>query len=104
MNFFSLIFSFYLLGISCLPCGDKKECNSKSDTTYSAPVSHSKHNHDENCTPFCSCSCCATFVSLKAIAFYKFPKLFTISLVYPVYDVTYRSQVASSVWQPPKLS
>ena len=105
MKIFILIFSFYLLGLSCLPCGDKNECTVKATTTVSTPINHDKHSQDtEHCTPFCTCSCCAVSVSLPATVFYKIHKRIFPTKKYPMYDVSYNSQVSFSIWKPPKLS
>ncbi|MBP7273666.1 MAG: hypothetical protein KA974_07480 [Saprospiraceae bacterium] len=105
MKIFTLIFSFYLLGLSCLPCGDKEECTVKADTTISAPINHDNHSQDtEHCTPFCACSCCAASVTFPTMASYKIPKRIFPTTKYPVYNISYSSQVSFSIWQPPKLS
>ena len=59
MKFFTFIMSFFLLYLSCLPCGDSKECNVKAPVEISANDNHQQHNHEsEACSPFCTCSCC----------------------------------------------
>ena len=103
MKIFTLIFSLYLLGLSCLPCGDKEECTVKAGTTISAPINHDKHNQEtEHCTPFCTCSCCAASIAFQSMTSYKIPKKIFPTTKYPVYNISFSSQVSFSIWQPPK--
>ncbi|MES2851202.1 MAG: DUF6660 family protein [Bacteroidota bacterium] len=105
MKFFTLLFSLYMLGLSCFPCGDGDECVVKDDTNISAPINHNNHSQDaEHCTPFCTCSCCAVSVSLQAIASFRISKRIFPAKNYPVYEISYSEQVSFAIWQPPKLS
>jgi len=94
-----------LLGLFCLPCGDKEECTEKTRTNISALINHNNHSKDtEHCTSFCTCSCCAVSVSFPTIASFKIFKRIFPNTKYPMYDISYNTQVSFSVWQPPKLS
>jgi len=105
MKFFTLLFSLYMLGLSCFPCGDSEECAVKDDTTISSAANHNGHSQDtEHCTPFCTCSCCAVSVSLQTIASYKIPKRVFADKNYPAYEISYTEQISIAIWQPPKLS
>ena len=100
MKCIAILFSFYLIALTLLPCSDVPESKANEQVSYSSQKSN--HCSEEGCAPFCSCSCCAIgkYVDLQA----------TIKLNNPIIQVTYiiRSNTAIEqqpvdVWQPPKL-
>ena len=105
MKFFSLIFSFFLLYISCLPCGDPQECNEKALQSIAASASHQDHQHSsEACTPFCSCACCAASVVYQPVANYQHASSLAGLQKFPIQKDSFLSQKFSAIWQPPKIS
>ncbi len=104
MKFFTLIFSFYMLGLSFMPCGDVDECIASAGAIVSSGQQHEKHSHEkENCTPLCHCACCATTVCFQQIAQYKIASITFPIKKYPLYDLSYSSQSATNIWQPPRI-
>ncbi len=103
MKFFALIFTFYMLGLACLPCSDIDECITKTDTTI---TNHSnQHGHNKvvkHCSPFCICACCATSIVFHKIVNYTTHKVTIISVKYPFYPNFYLTHSTSNIWQPPK--
>ncbi|MGZ4034745.1 MAG: DUF6660 family protein, partial [Bacteroidia bacterium] len=56
----TLLFSFYILTLSCMPCCDKDDCkfpNANQQTLVCTDHS-SQHNESGCCSPFCVCACC----------------------------------------------
>ena len=105
VRFFFLILSFFLLYLSCLPCTDSKECNAKAEVKASASTNHQEHNHQsEACSPFCTCSCCAAPVFFSPFTKVQDPNSALQTAKYSLYDVSFNSEVFSSIWQPPQLS
>lgn len=108
VKFLWLLFSIYLLSISVLPCTDDIECHEKASTTYtSSNEPHQNHHHDtEQCTPFCSCSCCGVVtISHKLVYFdvvekvgYPLP-----SKTFSTYSSAYLQGFLSNIWHPPKV-
>lgn len=104
MKFLFLILSLFMLYMSCLPCGDSKECNVKTPTEISATDNHQQHKHNaEACTPFCTCSCCAASVYYSPFAKSQVTKVFQ-SEKYPLYNVSFNTVAHYSIFQPPKIS
>ena len=102
----TLLFSFYILALSCMPCSDKDDCNYVSaDQSTFATTEHSDHDSDtENCSPFCMCACCGqscSFTHFQADLSLNFP---TIAQKVSVYKAIFSSEVSFSIWQPPKIS
>ena len=92
--------------MSCLPCGDSKECDiKKSEAKISATDNHQQHKHDtEACTPFCTCSCCAVSIVCTPFSKAQINKAVSHSVKYPIYNVAFNAGAHSSIWQPPKIS
>lgn len=105
MKFLTLIFSIYLLGLSCLPCADKDECNNINTTTKISTSADNEKQHpgNESCTPFCSCTHCPASAFCQSIVPYKIPKIIFPSVEYPVYEISFSSKNSFSIWQPPQL-
>ncbi len=105
MKFFAFIMSFYLLALSCYPCGDSQECDVKAEAKISQSDVHQQHNHNkEACTPFCTCSCCPSSVFFTPFAKAQDTHVHIQSIKYSLFDITFDSDVFSSIWQPPRLS
>ncbi|MET7001453.1 DUF6660 family protein [Chitinophaga defluvii] len=103
MKFFALIMGVWLLILSCLPCGDSRECNDQRATTISA--NHQQHNHDiEHCAPFCTCSCCSISMSCHKIPIYIIAKKVFATKNYSDYPTPFCKEVSHAIWQPPKIS
>lgn len=97
--------SFYLLFLTYFPCGDRQECNVKSEVNISAFTGHDGHDHDnEACTPFCSCSCCPASAFYTSFAKASFVKPVIQSQEFHNYDITFNTEVHISIWQPPQLA
>ena len=97
--------AFLIIGISCLPCTDGDFADSpskmKAEQILTTPLPEDA-NHNDECSPFCQCSCCASIsinytTSIIADTFYKDDRLFI------VYMPTNIIQVSLPVWQPPRL-
>lgn len=88
-----------------MPCADGENAinQDKVKASFSKTQSHQEESHDDGCSPFCSCSCCAGFAYIIPI---KHTSLFTTAsavkntLLMPI-DL---SKVSLPVWQPPQLS
>lgn len=102
---FFFIVAFALLYLSCLPCGDSQECNVKVEAKITATEDHQQHNHEaEACTPFCTCSCCAVSAFFSPHSKGQSTTIAFSSNKYSLYDITFHSEVFTSIWQPPQLS
>ncbi|MBK8787057.1 MAG: hypothetical protein IPN43_11340 [Chitinophagaceae bacterium] len=105
MKIFTLILSFFLLYLSCLPCSDSTECNIKAPAAISATDNHQQHRHDaEACTPFCTCSCCAASAFYTSFSKAQVNKVMPSSEKFPLYNVVFTTEANNSIWQPPKIS
>jgi len=113
MKRFTQIFAFYLIALSFVPCGDNG--GGIVDMTkhllgieHQAHADHEHHNNacgDDDCTPFCICSCCSLVLD--------FPSENSMEIKTPVLvppgTPAFISEIPSflfinSVWQPPNIS
>lgn len=105
MKFFFFWLSCFMLSLSFLPCGDGKECNEKSEVIISAIGNHHDHQHaSETCTPFCTCSCCASSVLYLYNAKPQNNNRIVQSQKYPFPKISFNTEVHFIIWQPPQLS
>ena len=99
---FYILFAFYFLSLSVMPCNDEQDCKEAKHTEQVAQADNHEHEN-EVCTPFCVCSCCATH-----ILFSNFSNDFSIDNERAtVYTEPANAELRSaiiSVWQPPKLT
>ncbi|KIC89875.1 DUF6660 family protein [Flavihumibacter sp. ZG627] len=105
MKFLFSFLTFFLLYLSCLPCSDSTECNAKAEAKISATDNHQQHRHDaEACTPFCTCSCCASSAFYSPFSKAQVNKVMLSSEKFPLYNVAFTTEAHNCIWQPPKLS
>jgi hypothetical protein len=101
VKLFSLIFAFYILLLSAVPCCAVGNCNDEIGQTQSG-TTH-KHNDDcKNCSPFALCGNCLGFAISTTIFQVDIPQQLTRQF-FPGYKQSYLPQYISSFWQPPKL-
>jgi hypothetical protein len=104
MKFFAFILSFYVLVLTAMPCIDVHQDNVTHKTEVSQNSQNTHHHSDaDNCSPFCTCNCCATSVifqehriQLTCFSFSENQYLNSASghFFSPFY----------SIWQPPKIA
>ncbi|HEX8357671.1 MAG TPA: DUF6660 family protein [Segetibacter sp.] len=96
--------AFLVLALSSLPCADVKAAanDCKAKTTSAKATDSQDHEESDSCSPFCHCGCCAGFsinttvsTSFKMACYIKSHK--TIFLPLEVIEI------ASLIWQPPRL-
>jgi hypothetical protein len=100
MRFLAPFLAFIVLSLSLIPCSDKMGVNDAQASTEA----HSDHagSHTEECTPFCTCSCCSTSIvfSSETIVIAKIPLLISQNSFFYQEGESYFSH---SIWQPPKI-
>lgn len=107
MKIFTVIFSLYILCLSLMPCSDSfNDCVSNVDLTETTQPHQHKSDHNDLCSPFCTCACCSISASVKFIPFtIKLAKVVTNSKInFPNQEFTFISNFYSNIWQPPKIS
>lgn len=112
MKFLTILFSIYIMLVSCLPCTDGNEnigCDAivsvdSNDSDFNSHSSH-EHHHEDTCPPFCICNCCgAQILTLNKIEFFEFPffsVLYQEKVIF--YILNYSNSLAKTIWQPPQF-
>ena len=105
MKIITLLFSIYIIVLSCIPC-EEAEINigNKTASYLTETNSPSDHQHEDACSPFCICNCC------HCSGFYKLNDHTKITLFIKTiiekqtteYTSSLFSNFQNSIWQPPK--
>jgi hypothetical protein len=101
MRFLAPFLAFVVLFLSLIPCSDEIGIDEKAGIETHADHDHSG-GHREECTPFCTCSCCSTNIvfSSETILIAEIPELLPSNLFF--YQES-KSHFTHSIWQPPKI-
>lgn len=104
MKFFAFIMAFLVVALSILPCADTGvgANDSKAKTELAKSNTQKGDMQQDDCSPFCHCTCCAGFTINHFIA--------SIAVI-PPYESTTKTaflpvnllDAALSIWQPPQL-
>ncbi|WP_317041934.1 DUF6660 family protein [Chitinophaga costaii] len=105
MKILGVILSFLVLILSIVPCSDEMMMHTgqaaQVQVSQEMPLHHLPFQDD--CSPFCHCACCATFVIIAPVTDHG------MRAAQPgkVFNSTYLSLIVAiprTVWQPPQLS
>jgi hypothetical protein len=105
---FSFIFIIYIVFLVTQPCQDMISPidNAGSGETVIANIQNDSDDHEveEECSPFCACSCCIHAVARQRISTESSLRLEFIghNASSVDYDACYSKAHQNSIWQPPK--
>ena len=104
MKILAFILSVYMMWLTTIACVDVPQDNTLHKIEL---TNQNQHNHQQNdndqCSPFCSCNCCATSVIFHA----NIIQLHCFSSIEQQYFTTFAgffSDPLASIWQPPKIA
>lgn len=109
MKWLTTLLSLYLLGLALWPCADEFPAPAGSEShvvlSADAPNPGASHPHHDQCTPFCSCTCCAAAITVVPNFSYA-PVLFIepcrATVIRFNYELKHRADPLAAIWQPPK--
>jgi hypothetical protein len=94
-----------VLAFCVIPCGDgapvAKEL-AKVELRPSQPQ-HNDQDHNDACSPFCNCSCCAGFSVVAKLSAAQIPVV-SFQPTYISYIPAQLYSISLPVWQPPQLA
>jgi hypothetical protein len=104
MKFIAIIFSVYLVLLTVKPCIDAPIENKLHKIEIAGQETNNhEHGNSDNCSPFCTCNCCATSVIMQEYAVQLTCFSFTGKQYFPV-SYGFVSDPSVSIWQPPKVA
>jgi hypothetical protein len=108
MRFFAFMLAVIVLVLSCMPCADAAgECIGSAQTTTVAQSLIHNGGIDacnDNCSPFCSCSCCAGFTISNHQVIIPKMLIFQFKPAYNTYLFAEIVEISFPVWQPPQIA
>lgn len=96
--------AFMVLAFGVVPCADDAsaaQAEAKYELSPNA-LHDNDQNHEDACSPFCICSCCAGF-SVVAKLPAALPTLIAHQPTYSSYISDRLFSIALPIWQPPQL-
>jgi hypothetical protein len=102
MKILAYILSLYILVLTAIPCIDIPYNNSLQKIELTTKTTDNHQNDIDDCSPFCTCQCCATPVVFQ-ISIIDFKSFSFSKKIYSEYTSNYISSLNASIWQPPKL-
>lgn len=103
----TIIFTFYIMLLPCIPCTDSKECDTTKTAISFSSNNHQEHQHEnEACNPFCGCACCGQTL----LSFLHLNKIVTTHSLAEKKQASFYNNSSlplnfyGNIWQPPKLS
>lgn len=107
MKFLTVIFGIYILALSVMPCGDTYNAYKTNTVLTENSQSHSHDSdHNDQCSPFCTCACCSISSSSKLAPLnIKITKPEVVSkLTFPHQNFSLVSNYYGNIWQPPRIN
>lgn len=102
MKFFACILSVYVLTLTIIPCVDVCQNKYIQNVELSKSASDSQHPNADQCSPFCTCTCCTLSIVFQDCSI-QFSCLPIYKEHQTAYKSSYISSLHSSIWQPPKI-
>lgn len=105
MKFMAFILSITIMALSLMPCKDINAGTAQQSFTISQSNGAHQCGHDDHCSPFCLCSCCATTTAsevVRSTVRLKAPVVIRIKKEYNIRNIPFSSSFLDNIWQPPK--
>lgn len=107
MKLLTILFSIYIITLSCLPCADAEITIGKETASLHIDTKSSTDTHlEDTCSPFCICNCCHSSGFYKSNDYIK--RAVTVNIFIETQATEYTSAFFSnfhnSIWQPPQIS
>jgi len=98
--------AFLVLALSCLPCADGNMQTAVSIENVKPELAHNQQgcdDHEDACSPFCHCICCASF-SINHIIPLAIIPIPPSSINHSAFYISAIAEFSVPIWQPPQLS
>ena len=102
MKQLALLWSFYLIILSCIPCSDENLADGRALTSSIAAHADHPTPQPDLCSPLCGCSCCGSSAMIDGKTQFP-PSVASAQNAAGVYPSRFFAQPCFSFWQPPKV-
>lgn len=106
MKFYVLMFSIYMIAGALIPCNDVNACSTSIVANFTCDDCEHPNHESEGpvCSQFCVCACCGQIVQIER--FHSSLDQFGSNLNshFSKSKTGFISEIALSIWQPPKIS
>jgi hypothetical protein len=95
--------AFLVLALSVVPCADiNASANDEAKAEITKSTQQKGDPQQDDCSPFCHCTCCASFSVNNYVATINFPDLLSIT-DFSSFLLDNLIERSRPVWQPPKI-
>ncbi|MEI6950137.1 DUF6660 family protein [Paraflavisolibacter sp. H34] len=103
MKWITFLMALLVLALSVLPCADEAVAG-KGDPHQAEWTRAGQHdiNHEDRCSPFCTCACCAAYSLFQSAAAPALPPP-AVRPAYAALPAAALLHLALPIWQPPQL-
>ncbi len=92
-----------VIGLSCIPCADDVFASNPDKAKKEISTEHEhQENHNDACSPFCHCTCCAGYSINHSLISISNP-LISGDKFFSSYLPDNLIEVSLPIWQPPQL-
>jgi len=106
MKYFTSILAIYITALAIVPCSDGNivGCSTDFNKEHIELKDHIDHSHDhedDDCTPFCTCICCGSLISMPITNIFFLGRIDLLSIYRFDYSFNYSLDYSNTVWHPP---
>ena len=102
MKIFAFIMAILVLALSIMPCADDGANKSKATTIVEKSNHQQNDPQQDDCSPFCHCTCCGTFSPNHSITVLSYILTY-LSISKSSFLPADLIEIALPIWQPPQL-
>jgi hypothetical protein len=95
--------AFLVVALPVLPCADDGAAGKAKAEIVKQSSHQEEKDHNDACSPFCRCTCCAGF-SINHFYTAVSSLILSDNKSYTSYLPENINKVSHSIWQPPKIS
>lgn len=114
MKWLTVIWAIFVLALNLVPCSDAyNSCNVTVSSGHTAQkdeqaTAHAHDtDHDDTCSPFCTCACCGmsfTDLCIKIPTTTPDRNNTYFQKKFVVRNIAFQSSFFGNIWQPPRIS
>ena len=104
MKIIAFIMAFLVLALNVIPCADTVNAANESKSKMVVAKSNSQKSdpQQDDCSPFCHCTCCGTFSPNHSITVLSYILTY-LSISKSSFLPADLIEIALPIWQPPQL-